>query len=121
MKIKLNNIAILVLISVFNLNIHAQQNKETNAVLSKKTEYNSTHPLGNGFKIQLYNGNETSAYEFKKEYQLAFNEVAELSYESPEWKVRVGNYNSRLEADRALLTIKEKFTSAIVLETTIQR
>jgi hypothetical protein len=43
-----------------------------------------------------------------------------LSYESPEWKVRVGNYKTRLEADRALLKFKEKFTGAIVFETSIK-
>ena len=119
MKIKLNNIALVLFISV--LNLQAQENKETSGVLSKKTEYNRTHPFGDGFKIQLYNGNEKRAYEFKTEYELEFKEIAELSYESPEWKVRVGHYASRLEADRALLAIKEKFKSAIVLETTIRR
>jgi hypothetical protein len=121
MNIKLNNIAILLCISFINLNIQAQENKETTAILSKKTEYNRTHPFGDGFKIQLYNGSESRAYQIKRDYKSAFNEVAELSYESPEWKVRVGHFTTRLEADRALLAIKEKFKSAIVLETTIRR
>ena len=99
----------------------AQESKEIDAVMNKKIQYNKHHPFGDGFKIQLYNGSESKAYEFKNDYELEFNEVAELSYESPEWKVRVGNFTSRLEADRALLTIKEKFRSAIVLETKIRR
>ncbi|MCK5814776.1 MAG: SPOR domain-containing protein [Flavobacteriaceae bacterium] len=99
----------------------AQESKEIDAIMNKKRLYNKNHPFGDGFKIQIYNGNETEAYEFKDNYDLEFNDVAELSYEAPEWKVRVGNFYSRLEADRALLTIKQKFSGAIVLETKILR
>lgn len=106
-----------VLISVTG---HAQESQEINEVLSKKIEYNKEHPEGKGFKIQLYNGNESQAYRVRSEYQIKFNEKAELLYESPEWKVRVGNYMTRLEADRALLEIKQKFSGAIVLQTEIK-
>jgi len=37
-------------------------------------------------------------------------------YKSPEWKTQVGNFTTRLEADRILNIISEKFTGAIVLE-----
>ncbi|MDT0552961.1 SPOR domain-containing protein [Urechidicola vernalis] len=98
----------------------AQENTEINDVLRKKAAYNKEHPEANGFKIQLYNGNETQAYRVRSEYQIEFNKKAELIYEAPEWKVRVGNYLTRLEADRALLEIKKEFSGAIVLETEIK-
>ena len=98
----------------------AQESEKIDAVLAKKRAYKKENPEGKGFKIQLYNGDETNAYRIQKEYELEFENDAELTYETPEWKVRVGNYLTRLEADRALLEIKLKFTVSIVLETEIK-
>lgn len=94
--------------------------EKANEVLAKKRAYKKENPIGKGYKIQLYNGNETQAYRIKNEYQVEFKEKAELVYESPEWKVRVGNYLTRLEADRALIEIKKEFSGAIVLLTDIE-
>lgn len=104
---------------IFSINTHSQEEKKINAVLAQKIEYNKSNRKGKGYKIQLYNGNESKAYRIKGNFEIAYGIVAVLSYESPEWKVRVGNYKTRLEADRALLKIKEKFAGAIILETTI--
>lgn len=111
--------ALLVFIS-FSNDAYSQDKSEINHVLAKKREYSKNNPTGKGYKIQLYNGNETRAYEIKKEYLEEFEEVAELSYEAPEWKVRIGNYLTRLEADRALRTVKLKFSGAIILMTEIK-
>jgi len=37
-------------------------------------------------------------------------------YNAPEWKTHVGKYKTRLDADKVLIIIKEKFAGAIVLE-----
>jgi len=39
-----------------------------------------------------------------------------IKYKSPEWKTQVGPFKTRLEADRTLLTIKENYSGAIVIE-----
>ncbi|MCH2034713.1 MAG: SPOR domain-containing protein [Tenacibaculum sp.] len=46
---------------------------------------------------------------------MKFQGVPKLKYEAPEWKVQVGKYYSKIEADRALNKIKEKFSGAIVI------
>ena len=38
-----------------------------------------------------------------------------LVYRQPEWKIQVGFYKTKLEADRALLKFKRKYQSAIVI------
>jgi len=38
-----------------------------------------------------------------------------LIYRQPEWKIQVGFYKTKLEADRALLELKRKYQSAIVI------
>jgi len=112
--------ATFLLISLFGMNSFAQESTEINKVLSEKRAYNKENPSGKGFKIQLYNGDETSAYRIQKNFEIEFDMKAVLKYETPEWKVRVGNFKTRLEADRVLLEIKQKYSGAIVLQTEIK-
>ncbi len=119
MNIKKIVLTTLALAFFFIIDSNAQETKDINNVLAKKIAYNKENPTGIGYKIQLYNGDETTAYRIQNNFQLDFEMKAELIYESPEWKVRVGNYKTRLEADRALLEINAKFSGAIVLETEI--
>ncbi|GAB1307888.1 hypothetical protein KH5_05710 [Urechidicola sp. KH5] len=109
-----------ILLTAFSSSLAQSDSQKAAEVLAKKRAYKKKNPTGKGYKIQLYNGNETQAYRFKNEYELVFKKKAELLYESPEWKVRVGNYRTRLEADRALLEIKKEFRGAIVLITDIE-
>lgn len=120
MNFKLKTVLFLSIFMLGIISTQAQEEREINDVLNKRIEYNKNNRKGKGFKIQLYNGSESKAYRIKGNFEATFGMVAVLSYESPEWKVRVGNYKTRLEADRALLKIKEKFAGAIVLETDIR-
>lgn len=90
-------------------------NKEINSLLNKKREYNKNN--GTGFRIQLYNGSESRARSIKNNFQSDFNDVyTKLLYDAPDWKVQVGNYRTRLDADRALNTIKDKYSGGIIIK-----
>lgn len=120
MQYKFSTIFLFVCFVCISLEGFTQEQEAIDAVLAQKRAYNKKNPTGTGFKIQLYNGDETTAYRIQKEFEVEFEIDAELKYETPEWKVRVGNYLTRLEADRALLDIKKKYAGAIVLETEIK-
>ncbi|NLP57472.1 SPOR domain-containing protein [Lutibacter sp. B1] len=93
------------------------ENKKINQLIEQKREFNKTNKNSIVYKIQLYNGNESQAYKIKYNFNVSFPEYnVKIIYKAPEWKTQVGNFKTRLEADRALLKIKEKFSSAIVLE-----
>ncbi len=88
--------------------------KSINSLLAKKRKYNDKN--GTGFRIQLYNGSEKKAKNIKYNFNSKFpGTYSKLKYESPEWKVHVGRYQTKLEADRALNKIKEKFSGAIII------
>ena len=90
-------------------------NKDINSLLKKKREYNKYN--GTGFRIQLYNGSETRARGIKSNFESDFSGVYTKSdYDAPEWKVQVGNYKTRLDADRALNKIREKYSGAIIIK-----
>lgn len=89
-------------------------NKKIESMLAKKREYNKRY--GYGFRIQLYNGLEKRAKSLRGRFRVEFPTIyTKLRYDAPEWKIQVGNYKTRLDADKALVKISEKFSGAIVV------
>ena len=73
--------------------------------------------LADRYKIQLFYGQITEANKVQDEYKSKYAQwEPKIVYESPNYKVWVGNFRNRLEADRALLKIKENFPSAFVMK-----
>ncbi|GAA4894755.1 hypothetical protein GCM10023311_19300 [Flaviramulus aquimarinus] len=69
------------------------------------------------YKIQVYSGNRSGAQNAKKEFGSSFLDWrATMQYETPNFKIWVGNFRTRLEADRALKKIKRKFNSAFIFK-----
>jgi len=93
------------------------ENEKINNLIEQKRDFNKKNKNSIVYKIQLYNGNEAQAYKIKQNFNAAFPEyTTKIIYKSPEWKTQVGDYNTRIEADRILNIIKAKFSGAIVLE-----
>ena len=95
-------------------------NPRVNEIIAKKKEYNKNKKI-KGFKIQVFNGTEHGAYQIRDKFEALFPDVdVKIQFASPEWKVHVGNYFTRLDADRELLKIKEEFSNAVVLPAVIE-
>lgn len=100
----------------------AQVLKEKNIekVMDLKKEYQKIHPRIDGYRVQLYNGNEVEAYQVRSKFLTLFPDIkVEIMYKAPEWKVQVGNYRTRLEADKANLKIKDQFPGSLTVRTKI--
>ena len=83
-------------------------------LVSKKKDFNKE--FGYGFRIQLYNGFEVEAKKTREKFRIEFPDIkTHIVYRQPEWKIQVGTYKTKLEADRALLQIKKEFGQAIVV------
>lgn len=86
-------------------------------LLELKKEMEKSNKLGDGLTIQLFSGERSRANSVMNRYRGLFASwPANLEYETPNYKVWAGNFASRLEADRALLEIQEKFPSAFILK-----
>lgn len=93
------------------------ENEKVNNLIVQKKAFNKENKQSIVYKIQLYNGDEAQAYKIRRNFIAAFPEYTTfIRYKPPEWKTQVGNFKTRLEADRILNIIKKKFTGAIVLE-----
>ncbi len=70
-----------------------------------------------GYRIQLYFGSErTKATELKLDFTNNFsNTPAYLIYQQPNFKVRVGDFKTRMEAFAFLESIKEFYTTSFIV------
>ena len=113
-----------VVISFFSINTQAQnasvtinEDEKIPEILNLKKSLEEDNKLAVGYTIQLYYGELTEANTIIKEYKNSFDSwPASIEYETPNYKVWVGNFSTRLEADRARLEIKEKFPAAFILK-----
>ena len=108
---------------LFVCNIIAQ-NKSVEVIenykLQKITEYRRDSKTFEIYRIQVFTGNRTNAYDAKKLFKEKFPDIeSEIHYESPNYKIWAGNYRSRLEVDKALIEIKKEYPSAFITKPNI--
>ncbi|MFT6729713.1 MAG: hypothetical protein ACJA1H_001025 [Glaciecola sp.] len=111
--------SLLVILSLSN-QLAAQEGEVTidqNGDITTLLEYKKDVKTVDLYKIQLDFGSRTEAESLKQKFKSTFAQwPAEMVYETPNYKVWVGNFSTRLEADIALLEIKKKFSKAMVFE-----
>ncbi|WP_406685042.1 SPOR domain-containing protein [Seonamhaeicola sp. MEBiC1930] len=97
--------------------IEVNQDSKIDNLLGVKKQLNKTENSSDRYKIQIYNGNRSGAYTAQKEFLESFSDWRTTDiYEPPNFKIWVGNFRTRLEADRALKRIKRKFPSAFIFK-----
>jgi len=69
------------------------------------------------YKISIYSGSLSAAEAAQANFKESFPQYATImEYETPNYKIYIGNFRSRLEADRALQKVKPKFSRAFILK-----
>ncbi|WP_298341500.1 SPOR domain-containing protein [uncultured Algibacter sp.] len=120
-KFKIISFLSLILISSYAFSQQGQvvinQDKHITVLLDLKKEMNKNETSPERYKIQVYSGNRSGAYEAQKEFSSSFGGwYPSMQYETPNFKVWAGNFRTRLEADRALMKIKRKFPNAFIFK-----
>ena len=101
-----------------NGNIEINQSNKLDSIIKLKRELNSKIQ---NLRIQIYSGDRDNAEQMIKEFIEIFNDTtADVIYETPNYKVWVGNYYTQLEADKRLLEIRKKFRSAFIFRPELQ-
>lgn len=69
------------------------------------------------YKIQIYSGNRLTAEKTKSEFLSIYRDwKTTMEFNTPNYKIWVGNFRDRLEADRALARIKKEYTGAFIFQ-----
>ena len=95
-----------------NSKITVNQSSKLDSIIKLKKELNSKVQK---LRIQIFNGDRENAELVMKEYLDIFNDTsANIIYETPNYKIWVGNFYNQLEADKRLIEIRKKFRSAFI-------
>ena len=101
-----------------NGNIKINQSNKLDSIIKLKKELNSKIQ---NLRIQIYSGDRDNAEQTIQEFIEIFNDsTADVIYETPNYKVWVGNYYTQLEADKRLVEIRKKFRSAFIFRPELQ-
>tara|TARA_S200000501_G_C20665320_1_gene673774 strand:- start:84 stop:509 length:426 start_codon:yes stop_codon:yes gene_type:complete len=101
-----------------NGNIKINQSNKLDSVIKLKKELNSKIQ---NLRIQIYSGDRENAEQIIEKFIEIFNDTtADVIYETPNYKVWVGNYYTQLEADKRLIEIRKKFRSAFIFRPEFQ-
>lgn len=115
-KYLLNTIILL----AFSFGSFAQNGNVTidqDSDIEKLLEFKKDLKTVNLYKIQVYSGTRSGAEELKSNFLNSFSEwPVAMEFDSPNTKIWIGNFRSRLEADKALLKIKKKYNNAFIFE-----
>jgi hypothetical protein len=93
------------------------QDEKVSTLLNRRLEENRLKQTSEGFRVQLHFGNDRDkAREVKSKFLNQHQDVSAYeSYQQPNFRIRVGNFRTRLEAMKFLKSIKSDFPSAFVV------
>ncbi len=86
-------------------------------LLHKKIELDRENATKKLFTIQVFYGAYAPTLEVLERFKEDFPEIeAQLVFETPNYKIRVGQFATEREAQEILVRVKRQFTAAFVLK-----
>jgi hypothetical protein len=93
------------------------QDPKFEQLLNEKRKINSSITINDRYKIQIFNGDSENSkktlMDFKKEYK---DMDATIVFSTPMYKVWVGNFKTRIEAEKNLNALKKKYPNAFLIK-----
>ena len=112
--------AISLILLGFTSSINAQEGHVTvdqDKDIAKLLEFKKDLSTVDLYKIQVFQGQRSGAEEAKSKFTSLYNEwPISMEYETPNYKIWIGNFRSRLEADKALIKIKKDYPNAFIFK-----
>jgi hypothetical protein len=113
-----------VILFVFASSLNAQESalviktpQNLDDVLDLKLSLDKKRLSKNQYTIQIFSGNYEAAKIHLDSFSRAFpSRYAKLSFETPNYKIRVGKFATRLEGIQLLDTLRMKFPEAFLLK-----
>jgi hypothetical protein len=92
-------------------------NKEIEKVLEKIKEKNQSLTESQGFRISIFSENDRSGFESAKSFILQYYPELEIyeSYSQPTYRVKVGDFMNRMDAERYYATLVSRFANSKII------
>ena len=97
--------------------VSVSQDPKFEQLLNEKRRINSSITVNDKYKIQIYNGDSESSKKILNDFRKDNKNLdATVVFSTPAYKVWVGNFKSRIEAERNLAELRKKFPNAIIIK-----
>ena len=97
--------------------VSISQDPKFEQLLNEKRKINSSITVNDRYKIQIFNGDSENSKKtlisFKKENK---NMDGTIVFSTPMYKVWVGNFKTRIEAEKNLQALKKKYPNAFLIK-----
>lgn len=118
------SLLVLILSTLYSVNSIAQTSKNNVSqdpkfalLLNEKRKINPSIAINEGYKIQIYNGDSESAKRELARIKSEFNYLdATIIFNTPYYKVWVGNFKTKIDAQRHLIEIQKKNPNSIIIK-----
>ena len=97
--------------------ISLSQDPKFEQLLNEKRKINNSIATNEGYKIQIYNGDSENSRKELTKFKNEFNYLdATIIFNTPYYKVWVGNFKSKIDAQRHLIEIQKKYANSIIIK-----
>ena len=97
--------------------INVQQNPKFEQLLNEKRKINASIAVNERYKIQVFSGNSEKAKSTLNECKQNFSNLdATIIFNTPNYKVWIGNFRNRIEAERSLSEIRKTYANAFLIK-----
>ena len=97
--------------------VSVSQDPKFEQLLNEKRKINSSITINDRYKIQIFNGDTENSkktlMDFKRDNK---NLDATIVFSTPLYKVWVGNFKTRIEAEKNLNDLKKKYPNAFLIK-----
>ena len=120
---KINFIS-LIIIGFFSCPIYSQEQKVTvsqdpkfEQLLNEKRKINASLTVNDSYKIQIFTGSSEIAKKTLTEFRQEHKEIdAIIVFNTPNYKVWVGNFRTRIEAEKILAEINNRYKNTLLIK-----
>ena len=98
-------------------NITIKQDSKFLQLLNEKRKSNISSTINDRYQIQIYSGESEKAKATLNEFRQEFRDTdGTIFFFTPNYKVWVGNYKTRIEAERNLLEIRKSYSKVHLIK-----
>ena len=97
--------------------VNLSQDPKFEQLMSEKRKINGSITINDRYKVQIFNGDSENSKKQLMAFKREFNTLdSTIIFSTPLYKVWVGNFKTRIEAERSLIDIKKKFPNSFLVK-----
>ena len=98
-------------------NVTVNQDPKFEQLLNEKRKINASLTVNDSYKIQIYTGSSEIAKQTLNEFRQEFTAIdATIIFNTPNYKVWVGNFKTRIEAEKTLSEINNRYKNVLLIK-----